>query len=214
VTYSSSIQSSAPTDTFSVFLPKPLVERLLGNRDIDAFLNSALACTSLPGLPAVSRGLLQVATALAEGNELASSEAMVDLVAESGSTLDEIEGAAGRLKALNQRTKAELMRRLLLCRTLLHDHIEDGISLSRLAEEACMSEFHLMRCFRQSFGMSVAQYLLRLRMQRAARLLDAGDVPVRLVAAQCGYADLSAFGRAFRRHWGRSATERQTKPAD
>lgn len=214
VIYSSSIQSSAPTDTFSIFLPKALVGRLLGNRDIDAFLNSALACTSLPGLPSVSRRLLQVATALAEGNELAASEAMVDLVAESGSTLDEIESASKRLKASNQRTKAELMRRLLLCRTLLHDHIEDGVSLSRLAEETCMSEFHLMRCFRQSFGMSVAQYLLRLRMQRAAKLLDAGDVPVRLVAARCGYSDLSAFGRAFRRHWGRSATERRTQPAD
>jgi AraC-like DNA-binding protein len=206
VTYSSSIRTAGKTDSFSLFLPAPLIRSLVTSRQVDTFLGSSLGSTSLPGLPKVAKGLERVAKAIELGDELGSDAALVELVAASGAAIEDVGEAAERLTVTNMRTRAELMRRVLLCRELLHDHVEPGISLARLAEETCLSEFHLMRCFRQCFGISVAQYLVRLRMLRAAELLATGRYQVTDVARRCGYADLSAFGRAFRRYWGRSAT--------
>lgn len=207
VTYSSSIRTAATTDSFSLFLPEPLLQTLVTSTQVDAFLGSSLSSTSLPGLPGVAEGLKRVASAIELGDELGSDAALVDLVAASGAEIEHIGQAAERLTASGARTRAELMRRILLCRELLHAHIEPGISLARLAEEACLSEFHLMRCFRQCFGVSVAQYLVRLRMERAAELLETGRCTITEVARRSGYTDLSAFGRAFRRYWGRSASD-------
>ncbi len=214
VTYSSSICTSAPTDSFSLFLPAPLIRTLMTSRQVDAFLNSSLSSTSLPGLPGVAKGLDRVARAIELGDQLGSESAMVDLVAASGAAMIEVGEAAQGLTVTKSRTRAELMRRVLLCRELLHGHIESGISLAQLAEATCLSEFHLMRSFRQCFGISVAQYLVRLRMERAAELVEAGRYTVTEVAGRCGYADLSAFGRAFRRFWGRTATDHLAEGAE
>ena len=213
VTYSSSIRSAGTTDSFSLFLPAPLIPTLMTSSQLDAFLGSPLSSTSLPGLPNVVKGLGRVAKALELGDELASDAALVELVAASGAAIEEVGDVAEKLTVTSMRTRAELIRRVLLCRELLHDHIETGISLARLAEETCLSEFHLMRCFRQCFGISVAQYLIRLRMERAAELLETGQHKVTDVARRCGYADLSAFGRAFRRYWGRPATNHRLEAA-
>jgi AraC-like DNA-binding protein len=209
VHYASSIRSSGMTDSFSLFLPKPVLGKILGSRHIDSFLNSSLCCTSLPGLPRIASGLAKVAGALQHGDELGSETAMVELMVHSGADLEEVDAGAERLSAATARTRAELMRRVLLCRDMLHAHVENGVSLAELAQATCLSEFHLMRCFKQVFGVSISQYLVRLRMEEAARLLDAGRLAVTEIARRCGYADLSAFGRAFRRHWGCSATRRQ-----
>lgn len=214
VTYTSSIRTAATTDSFSLFLPEPLLRTLVTGTDVDTFLGSAQSSTSLPGLPEMAKGLKRVASAIELGDELGSDAALVDLVAASGAAIEHIGAAAERLTASGERTRAELMRRLLLCRDLLHAHIETGISLARLAEETCLSEFHLMRCFRQCFGVSVAQYLVRLRMERAAESIETGRYTITEVARLSGYTDLSAFGRAFRRYWGRSATAHQRDGGD
>lgn len=213
IAYSSSIRTSGPTDSFSLFLPKPIIQALLPSPQVQGFLDSSLAFTSLPGLPAVAHGLRRVALALEQGDELGSDVALVQLLVFSGAAVEEIGAAAERLTATSQRTRAELMRRLLLCREMLHSHVEQGISLAQLSEAVCLSEFHLMRCFRQCFGVTVAQYLLRLRMDLAARLIESGKHSITDVSRRCGYADLSAFGRAFRRHWGRSATSHRHEAA-
>jgi AraC-like DNA-binding protein len=213
IIYSSTIRSAGTTDSFSLFLPTPFIQRLLSSRHVDEFLASPLTCTSLPGLPSVFRSLRQVAKTIEQGDDLGSDAALVELLAMSGAAVKETGLAAERLDVTTPRTRAELMRRLLLCRELLHAHVRDGISLARLSEETCLSEFHLMGSFRRCFGISVAQYLLRLRMERAAALIHSGHYSVAEVARRCGYSDLSAFGRAFRRHWGRSATQQMQSAA-
>ena len=81
-----------------------------------------------------------------------------------------------------------------------------AFSLAELAREACLSEFHLLRVFKQAFGTTPARYLERCRMDKARTLLLGTELPIADVAASCGYSNLSAFGRAFRRAWGNSAT--------
>lgn len=86
-------------------------------------------------------------------------------------------------------------------RRRLHDyieaHLDQAITLGTLAQLACMSEFHLARMFRTSFGMPPSAWIAARRIERARGLLRAGALPLQQVAHACGYADLSHFTHRF-----------------
>jgi len=57
--------------------------------------------------------------------------------------------------------------------------------------------------------LAVSGYLRDVRLEHAAALLRTakGGVSIGNTALACGYADLSAFGKAFRARFGASPTE-------
>jgi AraC family transcriptional regulator len=89
-----------------------------------------------------------------------------------------------------------------LVRRRLADYIEHnlggGITLGMLALQANLSEFHLARMFRISFGMPPSAWIAARRLDRARLLLRDGALPLQQVADACGYADLSHFSHRFR----------------
>ena len=79
----------------------------------------------------------------------------------------------------------------------------DGdVSLEALAAKAGWSAFHFHRSFRRIVGETPKQYMLRLRLERAAARLATGSEPVVSIAADAGFASHEVFTRAFRRQFG------------
>jgi transcriptional regulator GlxA family with amidase domain len=149
--------------------------------------------------------LRKLAEALASGADpLALEEQLHCVSALAFAFGHELAQAVDRIDAADKATRGERLRRVLRARELLHARVAAGVSLADLATEACMSEFHFIRTFRDAFGITPAKYLEQQRMQQA-QLLRRTDLPVTKVARRCGYSNLSAFGRAFRRAWGKSA---------
>jgi len=72
---------------------------------------------------------------------------------------------------------------------------------AEVARALAVSLPHLNRLFRRHLGVSVQQYALRLRTERAAAMLEAGAGPLDAADA-CGFGSLSAFYAAFRRRYG------------
>lgn len=91
-----------------------------------------------------------------------------------------------------------------ICRVL--DRIEaDPEAPSRLddlAAVAAMSPYHFLRTFRRTTGVTPHQYLIAVRMRRAAVALAWTDGPVTAVAYAAGFGDLSTFNRGFRARFG------------
>jgi AraC family transcriptional regulator len=81
------------------------------------------------------------------------------------------------------------------------------LSLSDLAADAAMSQFHFLRVFEQVVGVTPAQYILRTRLRRAAVELRNSTENVGCIAGECGFSDLSTFNRQFRRVMGVSPGE-------
>ncbi len=77
-------------------------------------------------------------------------------------------------------------------------HLEQPLTLGMLADLACMSEYHLARMFRLSFGMPPYAWIAARRLDRARQLLKSSALPLQQVADACGYADLSHFSHRFR----------------
>lgn len=79
----------------------------------------------------------------------------------------------------------------------------DRGSVERLAERLGVGPRHLARLFARHLDASPLQVALSLRVQRAKRLLDAGDLPIAAVAERSGFSSTRRMSTAFARLYGR-----------
>ncbi|MBF2005813.1 MAG: helix-turn-helix transcriptional regulator [Chlorogloeopsis fritschii C42_A2020_084] len=88
-----------------------------------------------------------------------------------------------------------------LCRVTdyIQAHLETTISLDDLAQQAGMSSYHFARLFKQSTGESPNQYVVRLRIETAQRLLRETNLGVLDVALSVGYNSPSHLATQFKR---------------
>ncbi|MBQ8893731.1 MAG: helix-turn-helix transcriptional regulator [Clostridia bacterium] len=93
-------------------------------------------------------------------------------------------------------------RRLERSFNYLQEHFTEPIAISTLAglEQLGPSRYHQL--FRAQIGCSPNQYITRLRMSLAKKLLADSSEPISRVAAACGYEDEFYFSRVFRRECG------------
>lgn len=75
-------------------------------------------------------------------------------------------------------------------------------SLEDLGREVGCSPFYLSRTFSKELGVTIPQFIRRLRLERAADLLREGKMNVTEVALEVGYNSLSHFSQAFHQHFG------------
>ncbi|MBC8171408.1 MAG: AraC family transcriptional regulator [Anaerolineae bacterium] len=88
----------------------------------------------------------------------------------------------------------------------IREHLAEDLSLDALAELACFSPFHFHRIFTSLVGEPVNQFVVRLRLERAAALLKTSPkMPIMDVALECGFESASGFSRAFKKRFGISA---------
>lgn len=77
-------------------------------------------------------------------------------------------------------------------------------TVESLADRACMSRSSFASRFADAFGVPPMSFVQNVRMQRAARMLRNGALPVDSVAREVGYASRSHFSRAFKKKFGMS----------
>jgi AraC-like DNA-binding protein len=80
---------------------------------------------------------------------------------------------------------------------LLRKHLVEPPSLENIGKQVGCSPFHLSRTFSAETGFTIPQYLRRVRMERAAELLQSGKHNVTEVALAVGYSSLSHFSQTF-----------------
>ena len=95
--------------------------------------------------------------------------------------------------------------------SLVLRHIEQNLDsrpdLEELARIACFSPYHFHRIFSAMVGESVAAYVRRLLLERAAMQLGHSPESVTQIALGAGYESVDAFTRAFRAHMGMLPSE-------
>lgn len=79
---------------------------------------------------------------------------------------------------------------------------EPALSVSSIAAEVGMSDSKLSTEFKRVYRMTPLEYITRSRMHRARQLLRTTDMPVKDIALECGYYDISGFNRRFKTYTG------------
>ncbi len=85
----------------------------------------------------------------------------------------------------------------------LHAHLSEDTSLEALAAHAHVSPYHFARLFRAATGVSPHQFVLKLRVERAQRLIRTNKASTLTdIGAAAGFFDQAHFSKAFKRLTG------------
>ena len=89
----------------------------------------------------------------------------------------------------------------------IQEHLDEPLNREVLAAVAGFSVPHFHRVFTAQIGESIASYVRRVRLERAGRKLRMGATDITAVALAAGYETHTAFGKAFKQHFGLSPSE-------
>jgi AraC-like DNA-binding protein len=87
-------------------------------------------------------------------------------------------------------------------RHYLEDNFRSPLNLKQVADTCGISREHFIRSFHARYGEPPGELLRRLRLEHAARMLRATQLPLQEVALACGFADANTFCRAYRLRYG------------
>lgn len=93
-----------------------------------------------------------------------------------------------------------------LISTLIHiqTHLQEGITLEKLAQRVGFSPYHFHRVFTEYVGEPVKEYVRRLRLEHSAYRLKISADPIVQIALDAGFKTHESFTRAFKKHFGTS----------
>jgi transcriptional regulator GlxA family with amidase domain len=79
------------------------------------------------------------------------------------------------------------------------DHLDDDLSIERLAARTAMSARNFARAFRREVGVTPARFVEQARVEAARRQLEETGVAVEELAARCGFGTAETMRRTFLR---------------
>lgn len=86
-------------------------------------------------------------------------------------------------------------------------HLDQSLSLQRVARVAGTSPSHLKTLFKRSMGVTLHAYIVQQRVERARQLLQRGHLPASQVALESGFSHQSHMARCMRRLLGVAPSE-------
>ena len=86
-------------------------------------------------------------------------------------------------------------------------NLDQKINIAELAELAHLSLSQLERTFKAVLNMSPLQFVQKLRLEYAVKLLAMPEMSVTQISLNCGYSDHSAFSRQFKQFTGLSPSQ-------
>ena len=142
----------------------------------------------------------------AAGRMLVETSALL-LAARLVSMHSETELLALPIRSLHRLDDTRLRRVL----AYVEEHLGDDITVTDLANVACLSIFHFSRAFAASMGVPPHRYVSRRRLESAKAMIATGLASLREIALDCRFSSESSFTRAFRRATGMTPAQYRRK---
>ncbi len=111
---------------------------------------------------------------------------------------------AGALADLRSNTFRRDVKRII---DFLDLHYAEKINLDYAASLAGMNSAYFSRLFKKECGVGFVEFLTRLRMDKAKRMLETSDAKLLEVAEKVGFEDVNYFSKSFKKYTGISPSE-------
>ncbi len=103
------------------------------------------------------------------------------------------------------RTHIEQVHRV---KTFLNSHVQSHLQLEHISSAVHLSPYHLCRIFKQNTGVTLHQYVKRLRLfNLAEQMLEQPMTRLDILAAEYGFSNHGNFSTAFRQTFGMNPSE-------
>ncbi len=89
----------------------------------------------------------------------------------------------------------------------MHSNLDKKITIKDLSAAAHISVTHFTRVFKNETGKTPMEYLNKIRLERAKRLMMAGDKSITELAFECGFSSPSYLSERFRKSYKISPTD-------
>lgn len=104
--------------------------------------------------------------------------------------------------------QSEYISRINKTLDYIDSNLNKPLTLGELASVANFSKFHFNRIFHSIAGETPFQFIMRVRMEKAATLILLNKrESLSEIANKCGFSDIAIFSRNFRSHFGISASQ-------
>jgi len=101
--------------------------------------------------------------------------------------------------ALDKTDQEKEPERVAMARNFIAQHLDENITLPRVAEAVNTSSFYFSRMFKQVTGHTFTEYLAMARIERAKKLMRDNNKNITQIAYESGFQSLSQFNRVFRK---------------
>ena len=95
----------------------------------------------------------------------------------------------------------------------IYDHLDTTIKAYKLAESLNLSQEHLSRLFKKETGIGINEFILKAKIETAARMLEYTDITISDISAQFAFASQSHFTSIFKKFKGESPSVYRNKRA-
>jgi len=103
-------------------------------------------------------------------------------------------------------TTSSRLKRLSSGRDYIADNYLETFNLIDAAHNSFMSPFHFSRVFKENYGETPNEYLIRLRIEKAKQMLITENYSVSEICERVGYTSLGSFSSLFLKHVGMPPT--------
>ncbi len=87
-------------------------------------------------------------------------------------------------------------------KSIIHERLENNVTLTDLSSSLHVNASYLSRLFKKQTGLTIIDYIIQLKMEKARKLLEQPNSKVCDVAQKLGYESAAHFSRLFKRETG------------
>lgn len=108
--------------------------------------------------------------------------------------------------AEQEKSKSYYKENLSRVLEFIHNNLDSKIDLAHLAELSHFSPFHFHRITRAMLGEPIGAYIIRARMETAAKMIRYSSLTIEQIAYNVGFETPSSLSKAFKNYFGLSPT--------
>ena len=159
----------------------------------------------LPARHRAEHALRRRAIALARADEASRGDKALTLIESVAAQQAAFAPAIARCPGRTFAQRRQVFLRLQRVRNYLASNCHLDIDNESLARMASYSPWHFIRAFRAAYQETPHAYLVRMRLERARRLLSQSPLAIAEIALASGFENRCAFSRLFRERFGVTA---------